>query len=232
MTVTIAEELLLLAYSDDKGKPLISVTRLDPAIAGAILAELAVRGRIELTGRVRKRLAVTDPAPLGDPELDAALALIAAKSAGRGPVWWVRKLQSHKLRDRLLSRLAAAGVLSERRGRVLGLFPVTRWPEAHAGVEADVRERVSAVLAGARPDERTAALIAITRPAGLSRTAFGGASRRRVKEIAKGAWAADAVARTIAAIESAVLLTGTSTSSGSGGGGDGGDGGGDGGGGD
>ncbi|TYB51766.1 GPP34 family phosphoprotein [Nonomuraea sp. PA05] len=226
MTVTIAEELLLLAYSDDKGKPLINITQLDPALAGAILAELAIARRVELAGRLFKKLTVTSSAPLGDEELDAALALIAAKSSGRSPAWWVHELQSGKLRGRLLSRLVAAGILSEQRSRVLGLFTVTRWPEAHPGAEANVRERVSAVLAGAHPDDRTAALIAITRAAGLSRKAFPGASRRRVKEIARGSWAADAVAQTIAAIESAVMTTGSS-SSGGGGGGDGGDGGGD-----
>ncbi|MER7618722.1 GPP34 family phosphoprotein, partial [Nonomuraea wenchangensis] len=31
---------------------------------------------------------------------------------------------------RLLTRLAEAGVLTEQRSKVLGIFPVTRWPEA------------------------------------------------------------------------------------------------------
>ncbi|MEV0613594.1 GPP34 family phosphoprotein [Nonomuraea sp. NPDC050404] len=205
MTVTIAEELLLLALSEDKGKPLVGGTQLDPALAGAILGELAIAGRVELSD---KKLTVKDPAPLGDEELDAALALIA-EGKERAPAHWVQKLQSHKLRERLLSRLAAAGVLSEERGKVLGIFPVSRWPEANPGVEADVRERVSAVLMGAAPDARTAALIAITHAAGLTRKVFPDADKKRVKEIAEGAWAADAVAKTIASIHAIAATVAT-----------------------
>jgi hypothetical protein len=206
MTVTIAEELLLLAYGAD-GRQLLNTTQLDPALAGALLAELAVEDRVELSD---KKLRVKDPAPLGDAELDATLARIAQEGKERNPAWWVQRLQSHKLRKRLLTNLAESGVLTEERGKVLGIFPITRWPEAHPGVEADVRERVSAVLAGADPDARTAVLIAITHAAKLDRKAFPEADKKRVKEIAEGAWAADAVAKTIAAINAAAMAAITS----------------------
>ncbi|MFI7615521.1 GPP34 family phosphoprotein [Nonomuraea terrae] len=202
MMVTIAEELLLLALSEDKGKPLVSTAQLDPALAGALLAELAVRDRVELSN---KKVTVKDPSPVGDDELDAVLSRIVAQEKEKSPVWWVQKLQAGKQRRRLLSRLAASGVLSEERGKVLGVFPVTRWPEAHPGVEADVRERVSAVLAGAAPDTRTAVLISVANAASIVRKAFPGADKARVKEIAEGAWAADAVAKTIAAATAAAM---------------------------
>ncbi|TDE55628.1 GPP34 family phosphoprotein [Nonomuraea mesophila] len=202
MTVTIAEEFLLLAYRDDKGTPLIDSTRLDSALAGALLAELAVAGRLELSD---KKVTVTDPSPLGDAELDATLTRIASETKARKPAWWVQRLKTGKLRMRLLTKLAESGVLAEERGRALGIFPVTRWPEAHPGVEADVRERASAVLAGATPDARTAVLIAITHAAKLDRKVFPEADRRRIKEISEGAWTADAVAKTIAAINAATM---------------------------
>ncbi|TDD12726.1 GPP34 family phosphoprotein [Nonomuraea deserti] len=218
MTVTIAEEFLLLAYRDDKGTPLINSTQLDSALAGALLAELAVGGRLDLSD---KKVTVTDPSPLGDAELDATLTRIATEGKARKPAWWVQRIQSGKLRKRLLTRLAESGVLAEERGRALGIFPVTRWPEAHPGVEADVRERVSAVLAGAAPDARTAVLIAIAHAAGLDRKAFPGASKQRIKEISEGAWTADAVAKAIAAINAATMAaisaaTAAAASSGSG----------------
>ncbi|MCK2214388.1 GPP34 family phosphoprotein [Actinomadura sp. ATCC 31491] len=202
MKVTIAEELLLLAYSEDEGKPLVGAVQLDPALAGALLAELAVEGRVELSD---KKLVLSGAEPLGDDELDAVLARVAEDGKERKPAWWVQRLQSAKLRNRLLTRLAQAGVLSEQRGKVLGLFPVTRWPEADPGVEAEVRERVASVLGGADPDARTAVLIAIMHAAKLDRKAFPGASKERIKEIAEGAWAADAVAKTIAAINAAAM---------------------------
>lgn len=202
MTVTIAEELLLLAHAEDDGRPLIGGTQLDPALAGAILAELAINERIELSA---KKVSVRDATPLGAAELDASLARMAEERRERKPAWWVQKLYSAKLRNRLLTGLADAGVLSERPGRVLGVFPTARWPEVDGSVEAEVRSRVAAALAGQDPDPRTAVLIALMRAAKLDRKAFPGADKKRIKEIAEGAWAADAVAQTIAAINSVVV---------------------------
>ncbi|GAA2298967.1 hypothetical protein GCM10010149_54720 [Nonomuraea roseoviolacea subsp. roseoviolacea] len=207
MTVTIAEELLLLAYSEDEGKQLVSSTQLDPALCGAILAELAVNDRIELSD---KTVTVKDRAPLGDDELDGVLDRIAAEGRERKPVWWVQKLMSGKPRRRLLTRLVERGVLAEQRGKVLGIFTTTRWPEADGSVEANVRERVASALAGADPDPRTAVLIALLHAAKIDRKVFPGASKERVKQIAEGAWAADAVAKTIAAINAAMMAAVTS----------------------
>ncbi|GAA3264823.1 GOLPH3/VPS74 family protein [Nonomuraea helvata] len=204
MTVTIAEELLLLTYNDEKGTQLVSGTQLDPALAGALLAELAVNGRLELSD---KKVTVKDPSPLGDSELDATLTRIAEEGKERKPAWWVQRLQSAKLRKRLLTRLAESGVLTEQRGKVLGIFPTTRWPEANPDVEAAVRDRVISALAGADPDARTAVLIAIAHAAKLDRKAFPEANKQRVKEIAEGAWTADAVAQTIAAINAVMITT-------------------------
>ena len=44
MTVTIAEELLLLALSEHQGRFLISTAQLDLALGGGVLAELALAG--------------------------------------------------------------------------------------------------------------------------------------------------------------------------------------------
>ncbi|MEV0596909.1 GOLPH3/VPS74 family protein [Nonomuraea cavernae] len=206
MKATIAEELLLLAFSEDEGKQLISALQLDAALGGAVLAELAVNERISLSDT---KVAVLDPTPLGDEELDTALARIAAENKERKPAWWVQKLYSAKLRRRLLTRLAEAGVLTEERGKVLGVFPTTRWPEADGSVEAEVRERVAGALGGTDPDARTAVLIAVMHAAKLDRKAFPGADKERVKEIAEGAWAGDAVAKTIAAINSVIMITAT-----------------------
>ncbi len=200
--MTIAEEFLLLAHSEDEGKPLIGTTELHAALAGALLAELAVRERVTIEG---KTVSVVSPAPLGDDELDAVLTRIAEDRKERKPDWWVGRVSSSKLRQRLLTRLADRGVLSEKRGKVLGIFPTTKWPEADGRVEAEVRERVSAALTGAAPDARTAVLIALLYASKLDRKAFPGVDRNRFKEIAEGDWAGAAVAKAIAAVNAAIM---------------------------
>src|ERR1044072_1906891 len=107
---TIAEEVLLLAYDEEQGRQLIGSSERDAPLGGALLAELTVGGRIDLAD---KKVTVLDATPVGDEELDAALARIAAESKARKPEWWVQRLHSGKLRRRLLSRLAERGVLDE-----------------------------------------------------------------------------------------------------------------------
>ncbi|MDP9864227.1 MULTISPECIES: GOLPH3/VPS74 family protein [Streptosporangium] len=199
---TIAEEVLLLAYSEAEGRQLVSSSELDAALGGALLAELTVNGRIDLAG---KKVTVLDPTPLGEEELDATLARIAADTKERKPDWWIYKLHSAKLRKRLLSRLAERGVLGEETRKILGIFPSTRYPERDPSVELAVRERVQSVLSGAVPDRRIAVLIAVLHAAKIDRKAFPGASKERIKEITEGDWAGEAVAKTIAAINAAVM---------------------------
>ncbi|MEV4803220.1 GPP34 family phosphoprotein [Nonomuraea sp. NPDC049421] len=197
--MTIAEELLLLAY-DKEGRPAVTTTWLDPAIAAAVLAELVVRGRMELSGR---KLSVRDPAGLGEDELDAALALMGTR--GRRPVSCIQLLQRHGLRRRLLARLVTGGVLAETRGKALGLIPVRRWPEARPGGRAEIRARVTAVLAGAEPDARTGTLVAILHADRYTRTFFPGYDDRRFKEVCEGGWAAEPVRRAVSVIADAAL---------------------------
>lgn len=204
--MTIAEEVLLLAHSEEEGKQLIGAAQLDAALGGAILAELALAGRVELS---EKKVTVTSGVPLGDDELDAALNRMAEDGKARKPVWWVQKLYSSKLRKRLLERLAARGVLAEEKAKVLGLFPTTRWPEVDGTVEAEVRSRVASALAGAEPEARTAVLVAVLHAATLDRKAFPGADKKRIKEITEGQWAGEAVASTIHAINSVIMIAAT-----------------------
>ncbi|MEO3855534.1 GPP34 family phosphoprotein [Acrocarpospora sp. B8E8] len=200
----IAEDVLLLAYREDKGTPLISAGELDLALAGALLAELAIADRIAVQD---KTLVVVNPAPVGDAELDAVLARIVTENQKkpRKPSWFVSKISSDKLRKRLLAGLAERGILSEQQRKLLGIFPTKRYPELDGSVERDLRQRVQSVLAGADPDERIGVLIALMHACRLARKAFPEADKERIKEISAGAWAGDAVRATIEAVNAAVM---------------------------
>ena len=45
----IAEELLLLSFDDETGRRTLAAEKLDPALGGALLAELALMERIGIT---------------------------------------------------------------------------------------------------------------------------------------------------------------------------------------
>ncbi len=131
-----------------------------------------------------------------------------------------------KRRDVLLDRLRERGILEEREDRVLGLIPRRRWPTVDSIHEAAVRRDLGDVLIrGARPEERTAALIAVLSALGLAHKVIDGEGlsardvKQRAKECAEGDWAAKAVRDSIAAAQAAmtaavVASTAATTSSG------------------
>jgi hypothetical protein len=206
----IAEDILLLLTDDETGKSITDGTRLDYALAGAVLLELAELGKVDVAGPgepVKKgRLYVRDPAPTGSPELDAGLALTAEKS--RRPEEVISKL-TKGLRDRLLTGLAQRGVLRREQGKVLGLFPTTRWPAADSAHEHDLRGRLHAILVvGSTPDPRTAAVISMLYAVDAVPKVLAGEDKRMVKQrakaIAQGQWASDAVRKAVEAVNAAV----------------------------
>ncbi|WP_350273957.1 GPP34 family phosphoprotein [Kribbella sp. HUAS MG21] len=205
----IAEDLLLLLYDDATGKPIAGSPGLDYALAGAVLIELTMQRKLDITTEGKPgRLEVLDGAPTGDPILDERLAYVVGKP-GKKPKDQLGKLSKH-LRDQLLARLAERGILQADQGKVLGLFPVTRWPARDARHEQEVRTRLTGVLIqGLAPDERTGALIALLSalnavPKVVTDAVDKRALKQRAKEIAESDWAAEAVKKAVAEMQAAV----------------------------
>ncbi|MFE9040406.1 GPP34 family phosphoprotein [Streptomyces sp. NPDC007818] len=221
MTITLAEEITLLSLDDESGEAK-ERQAASWAVAGGILLDLALAGRVSVTGG---RLAVTDGSPTGEPLLDERLGLITAWAGKRAKAPkvadWLTKDQA-KAPAATVARLCERGLVVEEKHRVLGLFPVRRYPEADGSAERELRERLRAVvLDGAAPDERTAGLIALVHGAKLHRLAFPGEPRKeiaaRLEKLADGEWAAEGVREAIrnmraamAAVNAATLVVVTS----------------------
>lgn len=126
---TLGEQLLLLALDDESGAEKESAN-VAYAIAAASLVELVLAGRVVVEG---DRVTVRDAAPLGDPTLDAALADIAGwnKPRPRATKEWVEHLKRGAVAG-TTRNLVAKGLVREEKKKVLGLFPVTRYPEPTA----------------------------------------------------------------------------------------------------
>ncbi|GAA3048318.1 GPP34 family phosphoprotein [Streptomyces roseofulvus] len=208
MTITLAEEIALLSLDDESGEAKERQAAAW-AVAGGILLELAFAGRVSVSGG---RIAVTDEDPTGEPLLDERLALITAWAAKRQRApkvtEWLTKDQA-KAPAATVARLCERGLVVEEKHRVLGLFPVRRYPEADGSAERELRERLRAVvLDGAAPDERTAGLVALVHGAKLHRLAFPGEPRKeiaaRMAELAEGQWATDGVREAIRDMQAAV----------------------------
>jgi hypothetical protein len=206
--VLIAEEVLLLSIDHDSGKNvLLGNDKIAPVLGGALLVELALMERIGVTPdsdgwRRRGRVMITSTAPTDDPELDDLMAVLERREGAR-----VKDLLSqlsfkpitNGLRDRLLQRLARAGVVREQRSEI---FRLRRWPTANPVPGDELRSRLwAALVGGATPTERTAALISLLNATGRLPKVVAGADakalRVRAKELSEGDWAGKAVKRAI-----------------------------------
>lgn len=212
----LAEDLLLLLTNDETGRLVVSGSEVDVALGGAQLVDLSLSGHV---GVEEKRLVVRDSSPTGDGLLDVALATVRERE-GKKPSSVVTPL-GKKLRGQLYERLAASGILRQEQGKVMGLFPITKWPTSSADHEAAVRRALTAALAqGATPQPRDAALIALLHAVrsthrvvdpsehGLRRRDLD----RRAKEIAEGDWGSKAVRDAIDAMLAVVTVAATTAS--------------------
>jgi hypothetical protein len=220
----LAEDLLLLVTDDASGRLRVPTDQLDPALAGANLVELTMMGRVGLSGEGSAgkpgRLIVCDSSPAGDEVLDAALRIVLAR-AGHRPSAVIRPL-GRDLRRTLYERLAAAGAVRAERARVLGVFPVRRWPAQDAGHAAQVRRLVTeALVQQAAPDPESAALVTLVhalkcehkivdpRLTGLSKRQL----RARAEEIAQSNWTSPALRQMIDAATAAVKAAAAASAS-------------------
>ncbi|MEU2394944.1 GPP34 family phosphoprotein [Streptomyces sp. NPDC007369] len=212
--VTLGEEIMLLSLDDESGWAK-SRQAAGWAVAGGILLELVMAERLSVTGT---RLGVLDSTPTGEPLLDGRLALLETWTQGRGRgrvTNWLIKDHT-KAVGATVQRLSERGLVTEEQHKVLGLFPVRRYPEADGSAERELRERLTATVLGkADPDERTAGLIALLHSAKLHRLAFPEQPRKevvqRMAEIAASEWAADSVRSAIRDMQAAVIAVTAAT---------------------
>ncbi len=203
--LTLADELALLAYDDD-GTRRLSQPSLGYGLAGAVLVELTIAGRIDV---VDKRVAALSTAPIGHPVLDKALHTIADDKL-RKPKDWVERL-GKGLTDDVLDGLADAGILRREQDKVLWVFPRTRFPSpggVEPPLETEVRRRLDAAITATGPvDPRTAALCSIIQAVNFDSKVFTqprAQVKARLKEITEGNWAADAIRKAIQEVQAAL----------------------------
>ncbi|MGY4644683.1 GOLPH3/VPS74 family protein [Cellulomonas sp. URHB0016] len=209
----LAEDVLLIFTDDTSGKTTLDGTRLGFVLAGAVLLDLAMLRRVDVTppGHPvgKGRVVVVDRTPTGDALLDGAMVRIAERTPRRAKD--VLGLIKKDLQTAVLDRLARAGILRQEAAKVMGIFPVTRWPAVDGSHESEIRAGVrDVVVSGRTPTDREAALVSLLLavdkvPAAVGRTEVSHRElRSRAKTIAQGEFAGEAVRRAIADMNAAV----------------------------
>jgi len=182
MPLTMPEEILLLMLDDKSGRlQERAAPSGDYAVAGAVIAELALHGRIDTDP---KRLYVVDPSPTGDALQDRALAQIVAAAEISDSRFWIETLaaDADAYREELFERLVQKGVLKRVEGRFLWVFPERRYPQISDKEEREVKARIMGVLFKDEiPDPRDSLLIGLCRAAGLFPLLLSGQELDRVQ---------------------------------------------------
>ena len=211
----IAEDLLLLLTHDQKGTVRES-SSADFALAGALLAELTLSGRVRITEQGESahkpgRVVVVDASPTDDALLDGAIAQLVAKPE-RKPQQAV-ELLAKKVRRPLQDRLVARGLLRHERTHFIGF---NKWPEADGSREQEVRSGLFRVLLqGEEPTVRQAALVALLSALKVAdkviaedvSTVNKKAIRKRAEEVLEQNWISGATRKAIDAAIAASTAT-------------------------
>ncbi|UQI43036.1 GPP34 family phosphoprotein [Streptomyces sp. HU2014] len=221
--LTLPEELLLLCFHPEDGRRLCMPGALEYGVAGAVLAELRLRGQVmEQYGRP----VVLGPAGPRDPLLAMATASLPAAGT-RGPKThrWVRSAAKH-MEEPWLTRLVERRALRVHRRRFLGVFPYNRYPVGPVDLTTAARQRFDAARVAGFPDPRSRALAALVSAVGAAGRLYPGwdlrTERKAMRRLVHADWAAKAVHRNVQRDQSD-----GSGGGGDSGGGDGGGGGGD-----
>ncbi len=211
-TLTMYEEILLLALDDRKGTAAMESGHAN-AMGGAILAELVLRGALRI-GSDKKKFVDAEPcSQVDDPLLAECLALVRSAKRRKRAVDWVLKFASLKdLKNRAARGLVAKGMLGEEHDKVLGLFPRTKFPERDPGPEQALigRLRQAVLTETDRVDERTLVVTIIANATAMLPRVIDKkelkARKARLKQLAEGQLAGAATAEAVQAAQTAALM--------------------------
>ena len=157
-----SEEIMLLLL-DDKGGRFIDVPTLslEYALAGAVLMDLAVEGRIDTDP---ERLFVVDPSPLGDDLLDPTLARIVQSEETFDTAYWIKHTvaDAENIREESLARLVERGILHREDDRFMWVLRTRRYPIDDYKTVQEVKLRIMGVILSDQiPDARDIVIISL-----------------------------------------------------------------------
>jgi hypothetical protein len=206
--LTFTEEIVLLALDDKTGAQLpLPVTALGYGLAGAVLADLAVAGKIDTDA---KQLTVLSRSPTGDPLLDPWLELIAADKTVHPVAYWLQVLfdRAREIEQPALDRLIERGILKRQDKKILWVIGLRRYPTVDGHERTEVRTRLGQLILGEDlPDPRDAILISLLRGCRLTDRIFSGpefaARDQRLATLAK----MDLVGREVASATTEAITT-------------------------
>lgn len=158
MNHPLADELFLVGHDEYTGKPTGNAEVLASALAGAVVGELLLDGRLTI---VEGRVAVQAARAYGEKVTDAVLGEVCRQGDPQPVRHWVDYLRGD-VRDVVARRLVATGLVRREQPRGLARRGHARYPAYDPQRYAEPRRRLAQALAGQGPmDAQLATLAAL-----------------------------------------------------------------------
>lgn len=166
--LTLTEDLVLLALDDHSGRILpVDDIGYRHALAGAVLLDLALLGRLEnQDGALR----VSDRTNTGEDVLDRWRETIEAEKEPLELRVWIARLAlaSDQIETAALSSLVNRGILEKQETNFLWVFETRRYPMLDGTEEKEVKRRICDVLlSDEEPSQADAILVGLVDDARL-----------------------------------------------------------------
>jgi len=205
------EEIMLLALRDEQGT--IATGFPEQVLAGAILAELLLDGRISVEDTKKKLVNLVDSRPSGDPIIDECLEKMTTAKRRASLQTWVSRLAGTKnLRHKAAQRLCDRRILRADEDKVLFVFKRRIYPEIDPIPEKKIIDRLRDAIYNdhAKLDPRTVVLVSLANGSDMLRQTFGRkeikSRKKRIEQIENGELTGKATREVIAACQTALIV--------------------------
>jgi hypothetical protein len=212
------QEITLLALRPERGAAAHG-TWPNQAVAGGILADLLLAGRLTTEGK-RSLVIPADPRLLDEPLLDECLQRVTMGAGPASAQRWVGRFATSRNFHRAAERLCQLGVLRPASERVLLFFSRRLYPEVDPATRREAVERLRAAIFGdeREVEARTATLVALAAATDLLKLHFSKkdlrAHRPRINALKRGEVTGEATAAVIRAVQAAVTAAAAAAASG------------------
>jgi len=212
-TLSTAEKFLMIAHHPEKGRFMITGMFIQYGIAGAILLDLTLEERIDITN---KRLILKTPGTSADPLINEITALISGDPRPRMVGYWVRKLarRYNRYKRQVLEGLAKKRMVRIEERKFLGLIPYRRSYLTESYTRTNlVRQLKNELLANTRgPSSPNMAIAGLIEACRMQRHLADDREelkkiRIRLKDIIKESPVSDVVSQTVRQVQAAIFAS-------------------------
>jgi len=173
LELTLIDQLTLLALDDEKGTFVAESNAYSYALAGALIMELALQGRIDLSA---KKVLIKDRNKTNDKVIDRYFDLILESAKERTLKSWIRSIgeKASKIKLDTVDKLIDNRILSKREDKILWVFTYNKYPMENPRPENKLRKRLyDVVVNGHRPELKDIMILNLIQSCGLGKEVFG-----------------------------------------------------------